>query len=184
MHASRAGAQNTSLIELCFTPYQQYFRDIHAAQNTWTYLVGGSIFPPVTSPWWHNASLNLTIRHHNSRQHPIYRVLWSLMDTNNPDTSPFRMILLGADFFSCNFVPLIRIFMILFGRVFFYNKLELCIISVLRSAKQAPANVCRLNNISDVIFYCSVAERSRARSLCWRQHWTKACGLNDWVHWF
>ena len=56
----------TWLIELCFTPYQQYFRDVHAAQNTWTYLVGGSIFPTVMSPWWHNASLNLTIRHHNS----------------------------------------------------------------------------------------------------------------------
>ena len=27
---------------------------------------------------------------------------------------------------------------------------------VLRSAKRAPANVRRLNNISDVIFYCSV----------------------------
>ena len=37
--------------------------------------------------------------------------------------------------------------------------------SVLRSAKRAPANVRRLNNISDVIFYCSVGERSRALAL-------------------
>ena len=36
---------------------------------------------------------------------------------------------------------------------------------VLRSAKRAPANVRRLNNISDVIFYCSVDERSRALAL-------------------
>ena len=37
--------------------------------------------------------------------------------------------------------------------------------TVLRSAKRAPANVRRLNNISDVIFYCSVGERSRALAL-------------------
>ena len=37
--------------------------------------------------------------------------------------------------------------------------------SVLRSAKRAPANVRRLNNISDVIFYCLVGERSRALAL-------------------
>ena len=94
MHASRAGAQNAWLIELCLMPYQQYFRDIHVAHNTWTYLVGGWIFPTVTSPWWHNPSLNLTI-------FDIIililckttsNILWSLMDTNNPDTSPFRMI--------------------------------------------------------------------------------------------
>ena len=36
---------------------------------------------------------------------------------------------------------------------------------VLRSAKRAPANIRRLNNISDVIFYCSVGERSRALAL-------------------
>ena len=36
---------------------------------------------------------------------------------------------------------------------------------VLRSAKRAPANVRRLNNSSDVIFYCSVGERSRALAL-------------------
>ena len=36
---------------------------------------------------------------------------------------------------------------------------------VLRSAKRAPANVRRLNNISDVIFYCSVGESSRALAL-------------------
>ena len=35
----------------------------------------------------------------------------------------------------------------------------------LRSAKQAPANVRRLNKISDVIFYCSVGERSQALAL-------------------
>ena len=39
------------------------------------------------------------------------------------------------------------------------------IIPVLRSAKRAPANVRRLNNISDVIFYCSIGERSRALAL-------------------
>ena len=37
--------------------------------------------------------------------------------------------------------------------------------SVLRSAKRAPANVRPLNNSSDVIFYCSVGERSRALAL-------------------
>ena len=37
--------------------------------------------------------------------------------------------------------------------------------SVLRSAKRAPAKVRRLNNISDIIFYCSVGERSRALAL-------------------
>ena len=38
--------------------------------------------------------------------------------------------------------------------------------SVLRSAaKRAPANVRRQNNISDVIFYDSVGERSRALAL-------------------
>ena len=37
--------------------------------------------------------------------------------------------------------------------------------SALRSAKRAPANVRRLNNSSDVIFYCSVGERSRALGL-------------------
>ena len=37
--------------------------------------------------------------------------------------------------------------------------------SVLRSAKRAPENVRRLNNISDVIFYCLVGERSRALAL-------------------
>ena len=36
---------------------------------------------------------------------------------------------------------------------------------MLRSAKRAPANIRRLNNISDVIFYCSVGERSRALAL-------------------
>ena len=36
---------------------------------------------------------------------------------------------------------------------------------VLRSAKRAPSNVRRLNNSSDVIFYCSVGERSRALAL-------------------
>ena len=36
---------------------------------------------------------------------------------------------------------------------------------VLRSAKRVPANVRRLNNSSDVIFYCSVGERSRALAL-------------------
>ena len=36
---------------------------------------------------------------------------------------------------------------------------------VLRSAKRGPANVRRLNNISDVNFYCSVGERSRALAL-------------------
>ena len=36
---------------------------------------------------------------------------------------------------------------------------------VLRSAKRALANVRRLNNSSDVIFYCSVSERSRALAL-------------------
>ena len=36
---------------------------------------------------------------------------------------------------------------------------------VLRSAKRAPANVRQLNNISDVIFYCSVGERWRALAL-------------------
>ena len=36
---------------------------------------------------------------------------------------------------------------------------------VLRSAKRALANVRRLNNISDVIFYCVVGERSRAFAL-------------------
>ena len=36
---------------------------------------------------------------------------------------------------------------------------------VLRSAKRAPANVRQLNNISDVVFYCSVGERSRALAL-------------------
>ena len=36
---------------------------------------------------------------------------------------------------------------------------------VLRSAKRVPANVRRLNNISDVVFYCSVGERSRALAL-------------------
>ena len=36
---------------------------------------------------------------------------------------------------------------------------------VLRSVKRAPANVRGLNNISDVIFYCSVGERSRALAL-------------------
>ena len=38
-------------------------------------------------------------------------------------------------------------------------------IQVLRSAKPAAANVRRLNNISDVIFYCSVGERLRALAL-------------------
>ena len=37
--------------------------------------------------------------------------------------------------------------------------------AVLRSAKRTPANIHRLNNISDVIFYCSVGERSRALAL-------------------
>ena len=37
--------------------------------------------------------------------------------------------------------------------------------AVLRSAKQAPANVRQLNNIPDVIFYCSVGERSWALAL-------------------
>ena len=37
--------------------------------------------------------------------------------------------------------------------------------SVLRSAKRAPAIVRPLNNSSDVIFYCSVGERSRALAL-------------------
>ena len=36
---------------------------------------------------------------------------------------------------------------------------------VLRSEKRAPANIRRLNNISDVIFYCLVRERSRALAL-------------------
>ena len=36
---------------------------------------------------------------------------------------------------------------------------------MLHSAKRAPANVRWLNNISDVIFYCSVGERSRALAL-------------------
>ena len=36
---------------------------------------------------------------------------------------------------------------------------------MLRSANRAPANVRRLNNSSDVIFYCSVGERSRALAL-------------------
>ena len=36
---------------------------------------------------------------------------------------------------------------------------------VLRSAKRAPAIVRPLNNSSDVIFYCSVGERSRALAL-------------------
>ena len=36
---------------------------------------------------------------------------------------------------------------------------------VLRSAMRAPAKVRQLNNISDVIFYCSVGERSRALAL-------------------
>ena len=36
---------------------------------------------------------------------------------------------------------------------------------VLRSAKRAPANIRRLNNISDVIFYCSVGDCSRALAL-------------------
>ena len=36
---------------------------------------------------------------------------------------------------------------------------------VLRSEKRAPANVRQLNSISDVIFYCSVGERSRALAL-------------------
>ena len=36
---------------------------------------------------------------------------------------------------------------------------------VLRSAKRVPANVRRLNNISDVVFYCSVGKRSRALAL-------------------
>ena len=62
---------------------------------------------------------------------------------------------------------------------------------VLRSAELAPANVRRLNNISDVIFYCSVGERSQAlallnAALCdtWPrcllptllQHWGLYCG--------
>ena len=37
--------------------------------------------------------------------------------------------------------------------------------TVLRSAMRAPAKVRQLNNISDVIFYCSVGERSRALTL-------------------
>ena len=37
--------------------------------------------------------------------------------------------------------------------------------TVLRSAKRAPANIRRLNNIFDVIFYCSFGERSRALAL-------------------
>ena len=37
--------------------------------------------------------------------------------------------------------------------------------SVLRSAMRAPANVRRLNHISDVIFYCSVSERLWALAL-------------------
>ena len=36
---------------------------------------------------------------------------------------------------------------------------------VLHSAMRAPAKVRQLNNISDVIFYCSVGERSRALAL-------------------
>ena len=36
---------------------------------------------------------------------------------------------------------------------------------VLRSATRAPAKVRQLNNISDVIFYCLVGERSRALAL-------------------
>ena len=36
---------------------------------------------------------------------------------------------------------------------------------VLRSAKRAPAKFRRLNNISDIIFYCLVGERSRALAL-------------------
>ena len=36
---------------------------------------------------------------------------------------------------------------------------------MLRSVKRAPANVRALNNISDVIFFCSVGERSRALAL-------------------
>ena len=43
--------------------------------------------------------------------------------------------------------------------------LYLLVSPLLRSAKRAPANVRRLNNISDVIFYCSVGERSRALAL-------------------
>ena len=37
--------------------------------------------------------------------------------------------------------------------------------AVLRSAKRAPANVRRLNNISDVLISCSVGEHSRALAL-------------------
>ena len=37
--------------------------------------------------------------------------------------------------------------------------------SVLRSAKRVSANVRRLNNISDIIFYCSVGERLQALAL-------------------
>ena len=46
-----------------------------------------------------------------------------------------------------------------------YFSLDVTVKPVLRSAKRAPANVRQLNNISDVIFYCSVGERSRALAL-------------------
>ena len=55
-----------------------------------------------------------------------------------------------------------------FIQVSHFSSLELIGLSwspVLRSAKRAPANIRQLNNISDVIFYCSVGERSRALAL-------------------
>ena len=45
-----------------------------------------------------------------------------------------------------------------------YHILTFCL-PVLRSAKRGPSNVRRLNNIFDVIFYCSVGERLRALAL-------------------
>ena len=44
------------------------------------------------------------------------------------------------------------------------------IIPVLRSAKRAPANIRRLNHITDAIFYCSVCERSQALALLNARH--------------
>ena len=65
---------------------------------------------------------------------------------------PFRLIFLGVNF-ECKI------------RIHHNYKLGWYGMAVLRSAKRTLANVRRLNNSSDVIFYCSVGERSRALSL-------------------